>query len=183
MQLTDQLHAFIWESYTENNCNTYLIDGPARILIDPGHIRLFDHVQQRLRRLGLKTADIDLVICTHAHPDHIESVQLFKDAATQFAIHEKEWQLVKDMQRHMGLSGGISLEALTPDFFLNDGDLFVQGLAFEVLHTPGHSPGGVTILWKDQKALFTGDLIFKESVGRTDLPGETANNSKKASGG
>jgi len=171
MQLTDQLHAFIWESYTVNNCNTYFIDGPTRILIDPGHIRLFDHVQRGLANLGLTIDDIGLVVCTHAHPDHIEAVQLFKDTNALIAIHEREWQLVKEMETQISASLGVDLEAITPDFFLKEGDFSVQTLSFKVLHSPGHSPGSATLYWVDQKALFTGDVIFKESVGRTDLPG------------
>lgn len=171
MQLTDQLHAFIWESHTVNNCNTYLIDGPTRILIDPGHIRLFDPVQRGLANLGLTVDDIGLVVCTHAHPDHIEAVQLFKDTTALIAIHEREWQLVKEMEKHLSVSIGVDLEAISPDFFLKEGDLSVQTLSFKVFHSPGHSPGSATLYWVDQKVLFTGDVIFKESVGRTDLPG------------
>ena len=80
MKITNNLHAFVWESMTTNNCNSYLIGGSARVLIDPGHSRLFDHVELGLKELGLTTSDIGLVICTHAHPDHIEGVQLLGTA-------------------------------------------------------------------------------------------------------
>jgi len=71
MRICHQLHAFLWKSMTVNNCNTYFIDGPTRILIDPGHVAQFDHVVHGLKELGLTPKDIDLIICTHAHPDHI----------------------------------------------------------------------------------------------------------------
>ncbi|MBW2158037.1 MAG: MBL fold metallo-hydrolase, partial [Deltaproteobacteria bacterium] len=72
----------MWESMSANNCNTYLIDGPTRILIDPGHRHLFDHVNQGLMELNLTLEDIGLIICTHAHPDHMEAVQLFNKIPT-----------------------------------------------------------------------------------------------------
>ena len=171
MRVVNNVHAFIWNSLISNNCNTYLIDGPTRILIDPGHIRLFDHVQKGFEELGMKIEDIGLVICTHAHPDHIEAVQLFKDTQALIAFHEKEWQFIKTMDSYLNSSLGINKDSLTPDFFLKEGELFIQGLKLKIFFTPGHSPGSISIYWPEQKALFPGDLIFKEGIGRTDLPG------------
>ena len=62
MEVIDGIHAFIWNSMTANNCNTYLIDGSTRILIDPGHRHLFDHVRSGLADLGLNPEDIGLVL-------------------------------------------------------------------------------------------------------------------------
>ena len=62
MKIVNNLHAFIWQSLTTNNCNAFFIDGPTRVLIDPGHRALFEHVEGGLRDLGLKTDDIDLII-------------------------------------------------------------------------------------------------------------------------
>ena len=171
MQLSNNLHAFIWESMTTNNCNTYLIDGPARVLIDPGHSNLFDHVQEGLLELKLGLEDIELIICTHAHPDHVEAAQLFTELPTRITLHEKEWQFLKSMDQYITAALGVNLDSMNPDFFLTEGDLSVHGLDFKIYHTPGHSPGSVSIYWPEQKALFAGDLIFKEGLGRTDLPG------------
>jgi len=171
MKINDHLHAFLWRSMSANNCNTYLIDGPARVLIDPGHLTLFDHVQSGLSDLGLEPKDMDLVICTHAHPDHIEAVQLFKKASVVFALHKEEWELVQKMRRYMGPGMEQAIDAMTPDLFLKQGDLKVKDLTLEVYHTPGHSPGSVTLLWPEYKALFTGDVVFNQGIGRTDLPG------------
>ena len=156
---------------TTNNCNAYLIDGPSRVLIDPGHSRLFDHVEQGLEPLGLAITDIDLIICSHAHPDHIEAVQLFKDIPTRFALHQDEWQWAATIGKQMSAAYGIDVDALLPDFFLTEGHLCVDGIELNIFHTPGHSPGSITLYWPSQKVLFTGDLVFKEGLGRTDLPG------------
>jgi hydroxyacylglutathione hydrolase len=58
-----------------------------------------------------------------------------------------------------------------PDFFLQEGELKVGSNSFRVILTPGHSPGSVCLYWPAQKVLFTGDVVFNQGVGRTDLPG------------
>jgi len=171
IKVDDNLYAFIWESMTVNNCNTYLIDGPTRILIDPGHAGLSDHVLTGLAELGLSREDIGLIICTHAHPDHIEGIKQFKDTEALVAIHEEEWKLVKSMEPFLNMSLKMDINAFAPDMFLSQGDLKVNGLEFTVIHTPGHSPGSISLFWPEKKALFSGDVIFKEALGRTDLPG------------
>jgi len=171
MKVIAIVHAFFWESMTENNCNTYLIDGKKKILIDPGHLHLFDHVARGLSALNLDKGDIHLVICTHAHQDHLEAATLFRKAGVLFTVHENEWKLIQSMSHFIEASYGISVDALAPDFFLAKGDLNVDGLDIRVFHTPGHSPGSVCLYLPAEKVLFTGDLIFKEGLGRTDLPG------------
>lgn len=171
MQIVNNLHAFVWQSPTANNCNAYFIDGPSRVLIDPGHRALFDHVDLGLKELGLKTDDIDLIVCTHAHPDHLESVQLFREKSTLFTLGKIEWQWAATIGRDMSAAYGVDIEAIAPDFFLQEGTLSLDGLEMQIYLTPGHSPGSVCLYWSAQKALFTGDLVFKDGLGRTDLPG------------
>jgi len=172
MELTPNLHAFLWTFPGANNCNTYLIrSGEHNILIDPGHAAHFDHVRNGLQRMGLSIADIDLVICTHAHPDHIEAVQFFHEAPARFALHRTEWELVEKMAPLLKASLAVDLDRFTPDFFLAEGALTVGDVTLDVYHTPGHAPGALCLYWPAQKALFSGDLIFKGGLGRTDLPG------------
>lgn len=180
MKIFDQLHAFIWESMTANNCNTYLIDGPTRVLIDPGHLGLFSHVKTGLSNLGIGVEDIGMIICTHAHPDHIEAVRQFNGPSARFTLHETEWRFIQGMKPQITAAFGFDPDSMMPEFFLNEGDLSINGLEFQVLHTPGHSPGSVSLYWPDRKALFTGDLIFKEGIGRTDLPGGNGEQLKKS---
>lgn len=171
MQITNNIHAFIWQSTSSNNCNSYLIDGPTRILIDPGHSKLFDHVHKGLVDLDLTLDDIGLIICTHAHPDHLEAAELFTGRPALVTLHKKDWLFLKAIEKHTNSPLSINTQSIAPAFFIKEGDLAVNGLDFEVLHTPGHSPGSVCLYWPDQKTLFTGDLVFKGGLGRTDLPG------------
>ncbi len=171
MQVINNLHAFIWTSMAGNNCNTYLIDGSTRILIDPGHANAFGHVEQGLASLGLSIDDIGLVLCTHGHPDHFEAIKLFKKTKTLFAMHDLDWQLLSGMSRQMKSFFKTDPNSVEPDFFLGVGELSVNGITLEIFHVPGHSPGSVAIYWSEQHVLFTGDVIFKDGLGRTDLPG------------
>lgn len=169
MQISDRLHAFLWNSMTSNNCNTYLIDGSVRILLDPGHIMHFDHVRRGLDGLGVGLDDIGLVVVTHAHPDHIEAVRLFKGRPAKIAMHEMAWQLIEKFGPM--IDPNMDVNALRPDVFLREGKTEAGDTSLEVIHTPGHSPGSVSLYWKEKKALFAGDLIFRDGIGRTDIPG------------
>ncbi len=171
MKITDNIHAFLWESTTENNCNTYLVTGPSLILIDPGHRQFFDHVEKGLEDIGKHIEDIDLVIATHVHPDHMDSIPLFKETKAMIAFHELGWNMLKSAGPYLQRAYGATLDAFMPDIFLTEGELIVKGTGLEIFQTPGHSPGSITLYKKEDKALFTGDLVFQESVGRTDLPG------------
>jgi glyoxylase-like metal-dependent hydrolase (beta-lactamase superfamily II) len=163
MKIVDGLHAFIWGVYTQNNCNTYLIDGKLKILVDPGHRHLFDHVRKNLAALNISPDQIDLAIATHGHPDHLEAVQGL-GKATMFAMNDQEHRFISEL-------AGEYFKIPEPHFFLKEGDLIIGEHSFEVIATPGHSPGSICLYWPEKKALFTGDLVFRESIGRTDLPG------------
>ena len=163
MQIFDGLHAFIWRINTQNNCNSYLIDGGSKIIIDPGHRHLFDHVLKNLSALKISPDQIDVAIVTHGHPDHLEAVQALNEA-TVFAMSAEEHRFISEI-------AGQYWKIPEPLFFLREGDLIIGEYSFEVIATPGHSPGSICLYWPAKKALFTGDLVFNQSIGRTDLPG------------
>ncbi len=169
MQITEHLHAFIWNQMASNNCNTYLIDGSEKILVDPGHVMHFAHVRDGLAELGLGLNDIGWVILTHAHPDHLEAVRLFRGGPTRIAMHELAWQLIESFGPM--IDPGMDISSYRPDVFLSEGELGAGDTTLEVIHTPGHSPGSISLYWPRQKALFSGDLIFRDGLGRTDIPG------------
>lgn len=163
MEVAKDLHAFIWRNARANNTNTYLITGSKKILIDPGHVDLFDHVRTGLARINLTPDAIDCVLLTHAHADHMEAAGLFRKP-TLVAMSHEALDFIEEY-------GGRTSDGLQPDFFLGQGDLRIGDIALEVIATPGHSPGSLCFYWPDRRALFTGDVIFSQSIGRTDLPG------------
>jgi hydroxyacylglutathione hydrolase len=169
MKIFDNLYFFPWNSMSANNCNTYFIDGEKRILVDPGHYHLFDHVRDELSGLSLSPENIEMVIITHGHPDHMEGVKIFQETDALIAVSSEEMQFIKTVAPHYGKILGIP--DFEPGILLQEGDLKIGNLSFEVIHTPGHSPGSVCLYWPDRKTLFTGDVVFDQGIGRTDLPG------------
>jgi hydroxyacylglutathione hydrolase len=158
MEVFKGLHAFIWQSYPAN-CNTYIIDGAKKILIDPGFAQLFSHVETQMANLNMTLSDIDIVIATHGHPDHIDAMGLFHKP-TLFAMNEEEYEFI---------DGGHYMNK--PDIFLSDGELTIGDQTFQVIITPGHSPASICLYWPACKALFSGDLVFNRNIGRSDLMG------------
>lgn len=172
MKLADNLYAYIWQG-NDNNCNSYLFAntlGTKHILIDPGHIITpytgeagFEALVKGIVKDGLKVEDIGLVFITHAHPDHIEGAAKFKEVSgAKVAVYKDEVSVFKK------LNGG------AVDYIVSEGILKIDNLVtekLEVIHTPGHSPGEMSLYWPAKKALAVGDVVFFRSTGRVDLPG------------
>jgi glyoxylase-like metal-dependent hydrolase (beta-lactamase superfamily II) len=171
MKLLDHLYGYPWESMVENNCNTYLIDGKVPTLIDPGHHHLFPKLQDAMAADGFRAADIQLIIATHAHPDHFEAVQDFLNLNTRIALHPEAEEFIEMHGEHFFRILGKNLPPYRVDFHLVEGELEVGENRLQVIHTPGHAPGSICLYWPEVGALFTGDVIFSQSLGRTDLPG------------
>ncbi len=121
---------------------------------------------------------IEYVIDTHAHFDHIlgncavlHGLRERQDTHPKLAVHPRAVPLLLagGGARWFGLNPPASPN---PDLLVNDGDELRLGkLTIKVLHTPGHSPGSITIYLATQGAAFVGDVLFRDGVGRTDLPG------------
>lgn len=117
-------------------------------------------------------APIDYLLNTHAHWDHFQdNAALLRLTGAKFGIHRESAPLLTIPQtRLFGLD--LDIEPSTPDFFLEEGEVFTVGdLKFEILHCPGHCPGSVVLFERKERAAFVGDVLFAGSIGRTDLPG------------
>jgi len=136
------------------------------MIIDPGDMG--DMVLERARELNLQVKHI---INTHGHADHIKDNGLVKDrTGAPIWIHRLDAPMLPVPNHNLSAFFGFSISSPPADKFLEDGQEFKLGdLSFKIIHTPGHSPGGVCLL--HDKILFCGDTLFCESIGRTDLPG------------
>ncbi|RLB06877.1 MAG: MBL fold metallo-hydrolase [Deltaproteobacteria bacterium] len=169
MKLLERLFCYPWTSLTENNCNTYLIDGNVPTLVDVGHLRYLTGLLQSMERDGISPAKITLIISTHLHPDHHEGAAAFSQRDVLFAFHKEEERHLKAFGYQLYQAMGLPIPTIRPHFYLKEGVLRLAEEEFDIYHTPGHSPGSISLYWKQQKVLFTGDVLFLEGVGRTDF--------------
>ena len=150
--------------------NTWLVadrESGDAIVIDPGG--------ETARVLGLAQPDLRIVgvIATHGHVDHVAGAEeLCRRTGAPFRIHAGDERLVRGLPTQAAALGFGAVKAPALGPFLADGETLQVGRhAFTVLHTPGHTPGGVCFHFPEEQLLVTGDTLFAASVGRTDLPG------------
>jgi len=171
MKISDSLYFYPWESYTQNNCNSIVLDGEVKVLIDPGHRSLFHRLAAQLKNDGMNVEDFNLVINTHSHPDHFEASSIMSGYGAKIAIHPQGEEYLQKMGPMFFQAMGANMPALNIDLYLAEGELNLGDKQFMVYHTPGHSPGSICLYWPEEKILISGDLIFDQGVGRTDFPG------------
>ena len=179
MKLADDLYAYTWNQPTANNCNCYLVSGSTLLMVDPGHARLFQHVQRGMASDGFDQVP-GLVVLTHCHPDHLEAAAPLQKAGARLAMHAAEVAYMEGEGRQLAASLGMAYPELQMDVLLGEGELTLGGESFQVLHTPGHSPGHLCLHWPRHKALFAGDLVFAQGVGRVDFPGGSGQQLKQS---
>jgi glyoxylase-like metal-dependent hydrolase (beta-lactamase superfamily II) len=123
---------------------------------------------------GISMDPVELVISTHCHPDHLEAVPSIVNGNPKATMHKKEYEYLQDEGAALYQMMGIPIPSIPVEFFLQEGTLQVGPHQYQIIHTPGHSPGAISIYWPQRKALVTGDLLFAAGVGRTDFPGGDA---------
>lgn len=172
MKLIDDIYVYEWTSFSDNNCNSFYIAGGVNALIDPGLTKYVPDLLASMETDGIKREDIRYIINTHSHPDHFEGSELFNDNPdVQIALHEKEISFLDEVGGMMYNWFGLDLPNVNIDMILKEGTITLGDETFEIFLTPGHSPGSIALYWPSKKALFSGDVIFAQNVGRTDFPG------------
>lgn len=149
--------------------NAYLLVGPSggrALVVDPGM-----GSEVILRAIEERGLTLDLIVNTHGHLDHAAGNRLLKErTGAPIAIHPKDAPFLERLSMQAAAFGLEADDSPAPDIELREGvALPFDGLEFEVLHTPGHSPGGVCLRLPGR--MWVGDTLFRGSVGRTDLPG------------
>lgn len=151
-------------------CNCYIVgDDETReaIVIDPG-----DDAEQLAEQLSAQGLTISAIVATHAHFDHVVGAGRLRElTGAPFYLHDADKPLLSWMQESGRLFLGIELPPPPAvDTVAAEGDRLRAGaVELEVVHTPGHSPGSISLV--SPHALFSGDTLFAGSIGRTDLPG------------
>lgn len=144
--------------------NTYLaLNGERAFVVDPGA-----DADKILAAAEAEGAKIEWVLLTHAHFDHIGGVAELQRAGAQVVLHRDDLGIVSSF-KNLAFYAGVKVEKFLPDVTVSGGEtLHVAGVKVRVIHTPGHTAGGVCYVADD--IIFTGDTLFELSYGRTDFP-------------
>ena len=151
-------------------CNCYVVgDATSKhaIVIDPG-----GDAEEIARAVALRALTVTAIVATHAHFDHILAAERLRHlTGAPFHLHAADKPLLSWLQESGRLFLGVELPPPPEvDSAAREGDRLTAGTTeLAVLHTPGHSPGSISLV--SEGVLFSGDTLFAGSVGRTDLPG------------
>jgi len=153
----------------QENCYLFRREGSDRALIvDPG-----DEPERLLRAIDELGVTLDGILLTHTHFDHVGAVAPVAEATgAEVWVPEIEKPVLADIMSFVPWPGFGPYESYDAEHTLKGGEkLELAGFEIDVMFTPGHSPGHVTFSIPDQEVIFSGDVLFQGSVGRTDLPG------------
>ena len=153
------------------HCNCTILGDEATheaVVVDPG-----DNIPEVLSRLQKHGLTLRQIVVTHAHIDHVGgAARLRKLTGAPVLMNQKDLALLGMMEMQANWIGVPTPEVAPPDASAEDGlTVGLASLPAEVLHTPGHTPGSICLLFPAQHLLLAGDTLFAGSIGRTDLPG------------
>jgi len=136
------------------------------VVIDPG-----DDAADILKVIKDKGLKVKYIINTHAHFDHVGANRALKEATgAELLLHEADAAVLSTVSHQSRSFGMGDVKSPSADRYVKQGDILKAGeISLKVLHTPGHSPGGISLL--EEGMVFTGDSLFAGSIGRTDFPG------------
>jgi hydroxyacylglutathione hydrolase len=151
--------------------NCYIIgdeETKEAVVIDPG-----GDEDEILEVLNYHRLNLKYIIDTHGHFDHVDANQPLKEATgAQILIHEVDAHLLSQPSAEAMFFTGNRLRLSQADILLKEGDVISFGkYRLQVLHTPGHTPGSISLVMEGHTYVYVGDLLFAGSIGRTDFPG------------
>ncbi|MEM7819786.1 MAG: MBL fold metallo-hydrolase [Candidatus Aenigmatarchaeota archaeon] len=153
---------------TGNDSNIYLVDG--ELLVDTGTGIFFSDIKREIEK-KFDINKIMMIVNTHHHFDHTGGNKKFRDwLKANIAIHSADKNALESGKTLAEFFGEKS-KIITADKILKNGTIIkTKNFIFEVVHTPGHTPGSICLYEKNKRILISGDTLFSDGIGRTDLP-------------
>ncbi|AKO45352.1 MBL fold metallo-hydrolase [[Haemophilus] ducreyi] len=151
----------------QQNCCVIWDEDKNAVIIDAG-----DEADKIIQFVESQDLKLQKLLITHAHLDHIMAVEKVRDhfGVEVYGSHIDDKPLFEQLPQMCQMFGMPPVKSFLPDHWLADGDVVQVGaLTFNVRHLPGHAPGHVGFFDFDNKIIFSGDVLFKDSIGRTDL--------------
>jgi hydroxyacylglutathione hydrolase len=164
------IQTFTFNPFQEN---TYVLSSQGEaFIIDPGNAdkretAALDHY------IAAHQLTVKYLLNTHCHIDHVLGNYHVKEKYhVPFYIHALDLPVLRAVKAYAGNYGFPQYTEALPDAYLNEGDLLTLGdTTARVLFVPGHAPGHIAFYFEQEKKVFAGDVLFQQSIGRTDLPG------------
>ncbi len=160
--------------------NTYIVfdDTKEAVIID-APLDSAQIISSIVHEYDLK---VKYLLLTHTHWDHTGNAsRVVKDTGAKLGVHKEDEYRLKNPSEFSVIPLPFKIDSVQADFLVNEGDkLFFGEQIFYVLHTPGHTEGGICFVESNNKVIFAGDTLFKGSVGRVDMPGGDGNTLDKS---
>ena len=155
----------------QTNCYVLRKDDSAKdcLIIDPGL-----EAAELIEFLDEQKLNPVVVVLTHGHIDHIAGLTVLRNQFPEIKvyIHNLDAEMLTDPNINLSAMSGMTFVTDAEDVSLKNRDIIdLAGMKLRVLHTPGHTPGGISLYSKEAGVVFVGDTLFADSIGRTDFPG------------
>lgn len=151
----------------QQNCSVIWDDNKNAAIIDAG-----DNAERIIQFVEQQELNVEKLLITHAHLDHIMAVETVRDhfGVPVYGSHLTDKPLFEQLPQMCEKFGLPPVKGFLPDHWLTEGDeVTVGALKFNIRHLPGHAPGHIGFFDFENKIAFSGDVLFKDSIGRTDL--------------
>ena len=163
---------YFYPAHAGDGCNSIILDGPKKVLIDPGHKCYWPTLKKDIEADGFNIKDISLVVYTHCHPDHMEAGEILeKEYGIPQAMGSVEAEFYKGPGQDFFPMMQMEIPQVTISQLLEAGPLDLGDRTINMYLAPGHTPGSLCFHCPKSQVLITGDVLFARSVGRWDFPG------------
>ncbi|MEL6560265.1 MAG: MBL fold metallo-hydrolase [Bacteroidota bacterium] len=166
-----KIKSFVFNPFAENTFVVY-DETKQAIIIDPG---CYEVSEQETLKTFIESEELKVVklVNTHCHVDHVLGNHFVKTTfGVPLVMHESDLQTLQSVEVYAPNYGFNNYKSVKPDVFVFDGEFVTFGnTKLIVLFVPGHAPGHIALYCKDTKQVINGDVLFRQSIGRTDLPG------------